>query len=152
MFGVLLIAVSLSSCAGPGFSIAYRDSVTSYRTAENKSPLAGPWEGYWKSDVNGHTGNLRAIATPTPSAACASDGAEHYSFRYHATWASVLSGGYTSDHLVKRDADGSYGVRAEKTIPLIGLYSSEGRVVGDQFESSYRSKSDHGVYVLKRPE
>ena len=152
MVGGFVLAISFSSCTGPGFSAAYRDSLTAYRTAEAKPPVAGPWEGYWKSDVNGHTGNLRAIGTPTPSAACASDGSDHYSFRYHATWAEVLSGGYTSDHQVKKGPDGSYLVQGEKDIALIGRYSSKGSVVGDLFETRYQSESDNGVFVLKRPE
>jgi hypothetical protein len=148
---LLLTAALLTSCAGPGFSSAYRKSVDSYRAANPKPKVSGPWEGYWLSDKNQHTGKLRAIATPHPSPAGADDGFEHYDFRYHATWAKVLSGGYTSDHKVKRKPDGSFSVTGEKDIFLLGPYRSEGTVRGDKFDSRYHSSADQGVFILKRP-
>ena len=144
-------AALLTSCAGPGFHSAYRKSVDTYHAADPKPDVSGPWEGYWLSDRNAHTGKLRAIGTRRPSAAGAEDGTEHMEFRYHATWAKVLSGGYTSDHRVKRNRDGSYQVSGEKEIALLGLYTSEGTIKGDKFESRYEADADEGVFVLKRP-
>ena len=148
-----LLAVMLSSCASPAFNSAYRRAVADYRAADPKPEVAGPWQGYWKSDVNGHTGDLRAVATPAAAATVPADGVgEGYQFRYHATWAKVLSGGYTSPHEVRRNRAGGYTVLAEKDIAFLGVYKSEGTIKGDKFESKYRSDSDHGVYVLQRPQ
>jgi len=148
----VLLAVTFCSCAGPGFNSAYHKSVAEYKAADPKPEIVGPWEGYWKSDVNGHTGKLRAVAAPAPETERGLSDGETYLFRYHATWAKVLSGGYTSPHQVFSDGEGGYTTTAEKDIALLGLYKSEGRIKGDKFESKYRSDGDHGIYVLQRPE
>ena len=148
---VALTAALLTSCAGPGFNSAYRKSVDAYHAADPKPGVSGPWEGYWLSGENAHTGKLRAIGTQLHSPACGDDGVEHMEFRYHATWAKVLSGGYTADHKVKRNPDGSITVSAEREIALLGTYTSEGRVKGDKFESVYKADADHGVFILQRP-
>ena len=155
-FGFIALTASLlTSCAGPGFNSAYRKSVDAFDAADPKPKVSGPWEGYWLSDKNAHTGKLRAISTPRPSTAgdsdSDSDGVEHYDFRYHATWAKVLSGGYRSDHSVSREPDGSYSVKGAENIALLGLYTSEGTIKGDKFESRYKSDADEGVFILQRP-
>lgn len=152
-FGLFaLTAALLTSCAGPSFNSAYRKSVDAYHAADPKPKISGPWEGYWLSDKNAHTGKLRAIGTRKHPAACAGDdGVDHLDFRYHATWAKVLSGGYTADHEANGNPDGSISVKAEKEIALLGLYTSEGTIKGDKFESRYLSDADQGVYVLQRP-
>lgn len=146
-----LTTVLLTSCAGPGYNSAYRKSVEAYHAADPKPEVSGPWEGYWLSGENAHTGKLRAIGSARPSAAGGDDGVEHMDFRYHATWAKVLSGGYTADHKVKRNRDGSFSVNAEKEIALLGPYTSEGTIKGDKFEATYKAEADHGVFILQRP-
>jgi len=147
-----LATLLLSSCTNPGFNSAYRQSVADYKAADSKPKISGPWEGYWLSDVNGHTGKLRALAKPAAPTVPIDGAGGRYTFRYHATWAKVLSGGYTSPHEVRGDGEGGYVVEAEKDIALLGVYKSEGTIKGDKFESTYRSDGDHGVYVLQRPE
>lgn len=148
----VLLAVLFSACASPTFNSAYRKSVAAYEAADPKPKVVGPWQGYWKSEVNGHTGKLRAVARPAAATVPVDGVGGRYQFRYHATWAKVLSGGYTSPHEVLSDGAGGYTLEAEKDIALLGVYKSEGTIKGDKFESKYRSDSDHGVYVLQRPE
>ncbi len=146
----LLVGV-LSSCSSPGFNSAYRKSVAEYKVAATKPKVVGPWEGYWLSNVNGHTGKLRAVAKPAAPTVPVDGVGGRYLFRYHATWAKVLSGGYTSPHEVRSDGAGGYTTEAEKDIALLGIYKSEGTIKGNQFWSKYHSDSDHGIYVLERP-
>jgi hypothetical protein len=150
---VLATLASLTvGCSAPGFNSAYRKSVDAYQSAEVKPKVTGPWEGYWKSDVNGHTGKLRAIAQPGTPAVPVDGASGRYIFRYHATWAKVLSGGYTSPHDVVRQRDGSFRVSGEKDIAFIATYLSDGTIRGEAFDSTYRSSGDRGVFVLRRPE
>lgn len=152
---LILTSALLTSCAGPGFESAYQKSLDSYQAADPKPEVSGPWEGYWLSDKNGHTGKLRAIGTEDSSLGRNEQGSgkefQQVEFRYHATWAKILSGGYTSDHLVRRKSDGSITVRGEKEIAFLGLYTSEGTIEGEKFESRYHSDADQGVFVLRRP-
>ena len=148
---ITLTAALLTSCAGPGFNSAYRKSVTAYHAADPKPEVSGPWEGYWLSGENAHTGKLRAVAVPATSEAPAANGDGRYQFRYHATWAKVLSGGYTSEHEVKRKPDGSFTLKGQEEIALLGLYKSEGTIKGDKFDSTYHADADQGVFILKRP-
>jgi hypothetical protein len=147
-----LVSLMLASCAGPGFNSVYRKSVDEYHAANPKPTVSGPWVGYWKSNENLHTGKLRAIAVANTPAVPADGAAGRYKFRYHATWAKILSGGYTSVHDVVRNRDGSFQVSGSEDIALLGTYTSQGSITDDKFDSTYQSKADNGVFVLERPQ
>ncbi|MEO0416637.1 MAG: hypothetical protein AAF226_16975, partial [Verrucomicrobiota bacterium] len=89
----------LSSCSTIGFEKEWAKSVSEYKSGA-VSGVEGPWTGSWKTDTNGHEGDLRCIVKPkAPSQADAGD----YEFHYHATWAGWLRGGYSVDFPVVKE-------------------------------------------------
>jgi hypothetical protein len=108
------------------------------------SGIEGRWDGKWLSDVNGHTGRLRAIVSRT------SDG--EYSARYHATFWKVFTAGYTV-RLKATDSGGEFKIAGEENLGWYagGVYTYEGKVSATNFFSTYRCKYDHGTFQMSRP-
>ncbi len=148
-----MLVLPLSNCAGPGFGAAYRKAQNSYSAAGVKPEISGPWEGYWKSTKSGHTGKLRAIATPAAPTVLVGGAGGRYEFRYHATWAKVLSATYHAPNEVRRDtrAEDRFSLRAQRDIALLGTYTSEGTIDGDKLEATYEAAGDQGVLIMQRP-
>jgi len=149
-----LLVLPLSNCAGPGFGSAYRKSQASYRSAEVKPKVSGPWEGYWKSTESGHKGKLRAIATPAAPTVLVGGAGGRYTFRYHATWAKVLSATYKAPNEVRPEPGSAerFSLSAERDISFLGTYTSKGTIDGDKLEATYEAAGDKGVLIMQRPE
>lgn len=105
--------------------------------------LIGQWEGTWLSDANGHGGGLRCIITPNETGTLIA--------RYHATYARILTFEYEMPMRVENDGD-TYRFAASADLGWLagGRYEYEGTVVGDEFNSTYRSKGDHGTFRMQR--
>lgn len=138
-----LTASVLSSC-----SLGYQSDWKKAAAHDAQHPpkdLTGAWEGRWYSLKNGHHGRLKAIVT---------QGEEQgkntvYDFRYHATWARVLSGGYSARHLV--DRRGKVTGRQDLGPLVGGVYHYEGKASPAEFKATYRCNIDNGVFELHRP-
>lgn len=152
--GLALSVLTLTNCAGPGFGSAYRKAQTSYRSAEVKPKVSGPWEGYWKSTESGHTGKLRAIATPAAPTVLVGGAGGRYDFRYHAKWAKVLSATYKAPNEVRPEPGSAdrFSLSAERDIAFLGTYTSRGTIDGDKLEATYEAAGDKGVLIMQRPE
>jgi len=138
-----LTGLFLTSCVG--FEREWKQSVADYRSGKIASP-AGPWTGTWATGTNGHTGNLRAIVKPADKAP------GEYDFRYHATWAKVLSGAYTVRFPVKKKG-GVYRADGEKDLGLFGSFGHKATISRDSFEATYSNdKGDLGTFSMERPE
>jgi hypothetical protein len=114
--------------------------------------IAGCWEGTWHSDGNGHEGSLRCIMTSKGDALEA---------HYHATFALgfvMLSFDYTLPMTAVPEEVGlpggaAYKVRGSAVLGYWiggGRYDYEGRIEKGEYQASYRSSQDHGVFTLKR--
>ncbi len=105
--------------------------------------LAGHWDGTWLSDANGHGGGLRCIIAPDESGTLIA--------RYHATYGGFLTFEYDMPMSVQKDGD-TYRFAAEADLGWLagGLYEYAGTVVGDEFNSTYKSKGDHGTFRMNR--
>ncbi len=105
----------------------------------------GCWKGEWRSAVNGHNGDLRAIVTLT--------GDSNYSIRYHALYgpkALPIPFQYTLDSVeVGREGE-VLKIEGAIDMGLFGKYSYDGQCVGDSYKSTYISEYDRGVFDLKR--
>jgi hypothetical protein len=118
--------------------------------------MTGPWIGYWRSDFNGHTGELRCIVSPVVAEAtkpgAAKKPGEPYKFHYHAVFMKFLSAGYTVTHQVVRSGNG-YTFTGEQSLfgKGAGLYHYDGHATPGEFHATYRSEGDHGVFEMKRP-
>jgi hypothetical protein len=137
----LLIATAfLSSC-----SMTFHRE---WRAALKQGPkpgVEGAWQGTWKSDVNGHHGRLRAVVGPVKNA----EG--DHPFRYHATWANILSGSYLTSHRVKAVKGGST-FTGQHDMPgwAGGRYTYGGTVKGDEFSACYECAKDKGTFQMRR--
>lgn len=140
----LALCLSLGACAGPGFNTAWKKAATAQRSAPAPG-ITGAWEGSWLSAMNGHNGKLRCLVEPGTDK-------DTYRFRYHATWQGCLSGGFTSDTLVK-PAAGGYTLTSHEDLGPFGTFDQKGTAKGGTMKSHYTSSmGDHGSFTLKRPQ
>lgn len=134
-----LLAVLLCSC-GTAFNKPWQAAVGKPGQAGS---IEGPWTGYWKSAVNGHTGNLRCIVGPEEGGS--------RPFHYHATWGKGLfRGSFQAQHDVKATGEKTT-FTAKRTIGQHGFFQAEGTITPSDFSATYRAAGDHGTFELKRP-
>lgn len=141
----LVAALALSSCGVSSYSRGFEKATA----AMPRPPVnaEGPWEGTWKSSVNGHHGPLWAIVQPS------ADRPGHYDFRYRAGWGALRFGDYTHTTPARLGRDGSIDLSGEMVLPGgLGNYQVKGRLTRDTFKATYRSAADHGTMTLQRPE
>ena len=107
-------------------------------------PLAGRWEGTWRSERSNHAGKLRAIVTPVDEATYRAD--------FHATYLGLLRFGYSMDLAAQREG-GVTRFQGQENLGRLagGLYQYDGTTDGQTFDCTYRSKSDHGRFRMTRP-
>ena len=139
-----IAALGLSSC-----SIGYNREWSKAKAQASHQPpkdMSGPWLGTWRSDVNGHNGELRCIVTPLAGNA----GQER--FHYHATFMKILSATYDVTHVVK-PVKGGFTFAGDQVLTGAGggLYHYEGNATPSTFHATFRSEKDHGVFEMKRP-
>ena len=107
--------------------------------------VEGRWEGRWLSEVNGHHGNLRCLMTRESEERCQA--------RFRATYGGVFHFSYTVP-LTLQAHDAGWELSGEANLGKLagGAYYYEGRITPTNFTSTYRSKYDHGIFELHRPE
>ena len=141
-----IASLFLCSCAGPAFNRDWKQAVAEYKASSEKAPVAGPWSGRWLSDMNQHTGDLRCLVTP------AKDSDNRCQFRYHATWAKFLSGGFKAEFPVYSDGAGGHVFDGDHDLGTFGKFRHKGRIGGNSFSATYESSSgDHGTFEMARP-
>src|SRR5262245_5054659 len=105
------------------------------------SDLLGCWEGFWKSDENGHTGSLRCIITR---------GNSDYDARYYATytWCYIP---FSFEYVIpttaipegpRKSAGEAWKLRGSAELGCWiagGLYEYEARVEDGEYVASYRA-------------
>lgn len=141
----VLFAASLSlvSCAGK-FNADWNKAASAQKTQAPKG-IEGAWDGSWVSSSNGHKGRLRCLVEPGASP-------KEYRFRYHATWAGFLSGGYTADTLVTPASGGGYALSSAQDLGPFGHFEQKGKAGRHRMESHYTSSlGDQGTFTLHRP-
>ncbi|MFZ4766219.1 MAG: hypothetical protein ACOYMN_14815 [Roseimicrobium sp.] len=144
----VLLCLCLSSCS-LGFASKWKKAAA--QPAVQAEPLSGAWQGTWRSDKNGHSGELLAIVTPKQ----ASKGKNTtYTFRYKATWQGFLSAVFEAEHLAQPgQSGGPWLLSGEKHLGLLaGVYRFSGTATPTHFRARYVSLSDEGVFEMKRPE
>ncbi len=140
-FLITLASLSLSGC---GFNHEYKKALAAYEAGRYEAP-AGPWAGEWTTTTNGHSGDLRAIVTP------AENEPGSYDFRYHATWAKILSGGYKVRFPVEKRGS-HYVVDGEQNLGFFGTFGHKATIDSDSFDATYSNdKGDLGNFSLRRP-
>lgn len=107
--------------------------------------IAGRWEGAWTSDVNAHTGRLRCLMTRESDTS--------YRARFRATYWKIFRYSYAVS-LAVEEHEGTWQLNGEENLGKMagGVYHYEGSVSPTHFHATYRSKYDHGVFEMQRPE
>ena len=107
--------------------------------------MTGPWEGQWKSDVNGHEGRLRCLVSRNDD--------QTYEARFHAKYRRILGFKYTVNLSVESDRDQQVVFEGEADLGWYagGLYRYDGHADPTAFFSTYKSKADAGVFKMNRP-
>lgn len=143
LFLLLLAGLFLTSCSS--FERDWKQSVAAYQAGKTAAP-SGPWTGTWTTSTNGHTGDLRAIVTPSEKKP------GEYDFRYHATWKQILSGTFLVTYPAKKSG-GAYRVDGEQKIPFFGTFRHRATIGPRSFEATYSNdKGELGAFSMKRPE
>ena len=146
----LLPALSLCflvSCGSFSFDSAWQKANKEY-SAGKTTPVTGPWEGTWLSDKNGHKGKLLCVVKP----AGGTKESDRYHFRYWATWAGPLQGGFKAEFEIQKMGT-QYHVQGREDLGVFGSFRHEGVIQGNHFEANYRSSSgDYGTFNLRRPQ
>ena len=143
-----LLSPLVTSCRG------FHEAWNSPPSPAPGDPLAGRWQGEWHSDANGFHGPLRAVMTRRD------DG--RWRAAFHATFGRVLKACYATDLVIDRTTDLVSGA-ADLSGPRCtfkgssdlgvfggGVYEYAGDVTGDVFTSSFRSRTDHGTFRMRR--
>ena len=133
-------AMTLAGCSG--FDRAWK-AAEERPTPEDA--ITGRWVGTWQSEVNDHSGKLRAIITKQDE--------NTYLARYHATYAGWLT--FETKARLRGEPTGENRVelRGEEDLGWLagGVYEYDGHATPEEFYSTYKSKHDHGTYTMMRP-
>ena len=139
---ILISAAFLTSCASPDF----RDSWRQATSTPTPNDITGAWEGTWKSEQTGHTGNLRCLVTrdtKSPS---------DHSFHYWASWKHLVSGEFTVNYPVnQRGGKSSFGGRHNLGKALGGTFSHNAVATPTTYDATYSAAKDQGTFTLVRP-
>ena len=138
--GWMLILLLATGCSS--FNKEWKTALKQPMSVEG---VAGPWDGRWVSDVNGHEGRLRCVMTKKSD--------REYDAHFHAKYKKIFSFGYTVPMQVKRVGN-SWQFEGEADLGKLagGLYTYKGAATGTNFFSTYDNKYDHGKFEMSRPE
>ena len=132
-------------CVGAGCTFS-RDWTKAGTYPVSTNDVSGRWIGHWRSDANGHHGQLRCILTQHSNDA--------YMARFRARFWKVFAAGY-SVPLTLTATNGHYTFEGSAKLGALGcwaLYTYDGTVTPLAMESTYDSKRDRGTFVLRRPQ
>lgn len=140
-----MVAVLFLACAGCSrFEKDWRTAAALDSTGATS--LAGRWQGTWRSDVNGHTDELRCLITPVD--------ANRFTARYHARYRRGLfrfTFQYTVPLAARETSDGwSFSGGADLGWLAGGTYRYAGTASSNRFHSTYDSRYDRGQFEMKR--
>ncbi len=140
----LLVAV-LAAILFTGCSSFNREWNTALNQPRSSTDIAGPWEGRWLSDKNGHTGRLRGILRQTSG--------DEYDAFFHATFWKIFRASYRVP-LKYEEVNGLFTLSGTSDLGRLsgGVYTYEGEATSSRFFSTYKNKYDHGTFEMKRPE
>jgi hypothetical protein len=140
IFFAVLAAIVLTGC-----SSFNREWKTAVAQPIPSNDIAGPWEGRWLSDRNGHTGKLRGVLRKT--------GADEYDAHFHATFWKIMRATYHVP-LKYEEADSLFTLSGKADLGLFsgGTYTYEAEATPARFFSTYTNKYDHGTFEMSRPQ
>lgn len=100
------------------------------------------WDGYWVSDVNGHTGPLHARFRQLD--------ADTYRVAFRGRFAKIVPFWYATKLEVTGTGDGVVLLGASRQLPLLGEYRTNAIVTATNFDATFTSRKDSGRFVMTR--
>ncbi|MGJ8698048.1 MAG: hypothetical protein ACSHYF_17140 [Verrucomicrobiaceae bacterium] len=132
----------LASCSS--YHLDYEKAAKNFKEA--KDP-AGPWQGTWKSEVNGHHGPLWCLVSRDPQKP------NDWKFRYRAGWGILKFGDYTHPVNAPLKPNGTLPLDDKMTLPNnFGTYAVKGTITPKDFKVRYQGNGDKGTMTLARPQ
>ena len=105
--------------------------------------LAGSWCGYWVSCKNGHNGKLRASF-------CRLNECQVQAV-FVGSFAKILPFRYKAVLQVVHEEEGMIHLRGSQRLgPIMGTFTYEATITGDEFRATYGSRRDCGQWNMKR--
>jgi hypothetical protein len=141
---VWLLVAGLMLCGCSTFNYEWRQAMKKPVPGDE---IAGPWEGRWVSQANGHNDRLRALITAVDT--------NHYDVKFHAAYKKwiTIHFGYTVRMQTAPGTNGLVVFQGSEDLGALagGVYTYEGRADSTNFFSTYNSKYDRGTFEMKRP-
>lgn len=136
---VLTVVALLCGCAA--FNREWKQLAT--RPAPQDS-IEGAWVGRWTSDATGHSGRLRCWIVRSDET--------RYAARFRAQYAGLFRFTYTVQ-LEVQPHFGGWEFSGQEDLGALagGVYYYEGHATPTNLFSIYRSRRDHGIFELRRP-
>ncbi len=139
---LLLIAALISGCASPGFRDAWVQAVSGPAPTD----ITGAWEGTWKSEATGHTGDLRCLVTRDEETS------NDYRFHYWASWKRFVSGEFVVEYPVTQRGDRfSFGGKYDLGKSFGGTFTHEAVATPVTYDATYSAAADKGTVTMVRP-
>ena len=127
---------------GFAFSLALGAALFGLSSAASAADLDGCWSGCWRSECNGHDGDLRARI-------CKVDDT-HYCAHFSGNFWEIFPFRYSVTLTVTHEGD-TLKLEGSKNLgPLVGTFCFEGTVTGDEFKATYTARRDRGEFNMTR--
>ncbi len=105
--------------------------------------LGGNWSGQWNSCRTGHRGRLNATF-------CRID-EYHVQAKFRGTFARIVPFRYRAVLDIVHEEPGMMVLSGSKKLgPIMGSFSYDATVTGNQFNATYRSRRDQGYWRMSR--
>lgn len=133
-----LIAVCLSLLVGCS-------NIDSQWNAAPKHPnsIEGRWQGVWKSQQDGHTGQLKCVIRQT--------GPELYDCLFNAEYGGMFRFTYNA-RLSGRKVGQQVYLGGDQDLGWpVGPYHYAGSATPSEFFCAYHARDDHGYFAMSRP-
>ncbi len=148
---LLVAAISLQGCSTFNRDWNHMESTAAAERGSQPmlTGLSGRWKGTWRSNSNGHHGELRCIITEDESGSLRA----RYRARYGWFFTFEYDMPMTAERIAgteKRSEAYRFSASADLGWLAGGVYAYEGTVTGDVFHSTYTSSGDHGTFEMRR--
>jgi hypothetical protein len=143
MHRILILTLLLTAGCSTGFNRQWERAAQQQQQQRPSEGMLGRWEGSWKSDRNSHHGKLRCIVTPSTN--------RMLNAQFHAKYWKIFSFSYAVPlQAQRRGTLEIFEGQADLGKMAGGLYHYNGVVATTNWQSTYRSKADHGSFSMNR--